>query len=269
MASRHARRGFSANLAMLFKEHGDLIERCRRARAAGFEAVEFSTPELYGHRASELSAVLRDEGLRCVLFNMPAGDWAAGERGLAALPTRRTDFVKSISVTVEYAEALSCPRVHCLSGLAPLDRAEVGCYRENLAMAAEELRSAGVDVLIEPINQRSIPGYHLRSFAQAAETIVSLGDSAGVKLLFDVFHCQILHGDVSEHMRRYRDIIGHVQIAGVPERAEPDHKQEVNYPYVFQLLRGEIAYEGHIGCEYIPRSGTEAGLGWMDSTSFE
>lgn len=266
-----SRRGFSANIAMLFVEHGGILERLRRARAAGFDAVEISTNELYDHSPGEVASVLDGEGLRCVLFNMHAGAWGNGERGIAALPSRRVDFERSVETAMEYAVRLNCPRVHCLAGLAPVDSASELCYRNNLALALSSLGSVGVDVLIEPINERSMPGYHLCSFAQAADTIVAVPHGKEghdrlrpLKLLFDIFHCQRLHGDLSAHLRLYRDIIGHVQIAGVPDRGEPDANQEVNYPNLIKLIRGELAYTGHIGCEYIPRSGTEAGLRWLD-----
>eukprot|EP00931_Biecheleriopsis_adriatica_P024752 TRINITY_DN15345_c0_g1_i1.p1 TRINITY_DN15345_c0_g1~~TRINITY_DN15345_c0_g1_i1.p1 ORF type:complete len:202 (+),score=25.09 TRINITY_DN15345_c0_g1_i1:301-906(+) len=201
---------------------------------------------------------------------MPAGDWAAGDRGLAAIPERQGDFKKSLDATLAYAEQLECPRVHCLAGLSPA--ASEPCYRQNLEMAVEALAPAGVTVLIEPINQRTMPGYYLSSFEQAADTISSVTGNVShgsLKLLFDVFHCQILHGDISMRMRQHSDIIGHVQIAGVPDRSEPDGMQEVNYQHVVRLLREELGYTGYIGCEYHPRTSTEAGLGWMGALSIE
>lgn len=259
-ASRH---GFSANLAMLFKESKCLLHRFTLARAAGFDAVEISTPELFNYSPGEIASALRSEDLSCVLFNMPAGSWTDGERGLAALPGRQREFQHAIDTTQLFAEALECRRVHCLAGIAPVDEQTETLYRANLGHAASELGSIGVDMLIEPINQRSIPGYHLRCFEQASRTIEAVRLATGstsIQLLFDVFHCQILHGDLAARLRQHRSLIGHVQIAGVPDRGEPDDQQEVNYPYIFRLLRGELEYRGHIGCEYVPRSGTVAGL---------
>eukprot|EP00439_Symbiodinium_sp_Y106_P066274 s4128_g10.t1 len=206
---------------------------------------------------------------------MPAGDWTAGERGLAAGASRE-DFERSLSVTVDYAARLRCPRVHCLAGLGSETSDEI--YQQNLERAVRVLGTTGVEVLIEPINQRSMPGYHLSSLPHAAATIRSVSANlppelrggrssaaGGLKLLFDVFHCQIMHGDLTTNLRKYVDLIGHVQIAGVPDRAEPDDRQEINFPHLLQhVLRGELAYTGHVGLEYHPRRTTEEGLAWLD-----
>lgn len=261
-----ARSRFSANLAMLYGET-HFLDRFRRAAAAGFKAVEISTPELFKHDASAVRAALDEHGLSCVLFNMPAGAWADGERGIAALPGRADEFRDSVAVTAEYARALSCDRVHCLSGIAPHSAEHEHTYRESLGTALEELSPAGVEVLIEPINQRSIPGYYLRSFDQAASTIGAFerlgGGEMRPRLLFDLFHAQIIHGDVTMLLRKHREHIGHVQLAGVPDRAEPDEHNELNFAHLFRVLGSELRWEGHVGCEYIPRGETDAGLGWL------
>ncbi|CAE7534510.1 hyi [Symbiodinium natans] len=253
---------------MLFQE-ASFIDRLKRARAAGFAAVEMSTPELFNHPAQEVASALQKEGLECVLFNMPAGDWNAGERGLAALQ-RAEDFERSLEVTADYAARLKCPRVHCLAGLTSERDSSDAIYRQNLERAVRVLGSIGVEVVIEPINQRSMPGYHLSSLPHAAATIEAVSENlppelrGSLKLLFDFFHCQIMHGDLTMNLRKYADLIGHVQVAGVPDRAEPDNRQEVNFPPLFQLLRHELAYTGHIGLEYHPRRSTEEGLGWLE-----
>ncbi|CAL1146534.1 unnamed protein product [Cladocopium goreaui] len=252
--------GFSANLAMLFQDV-PLLERFARARSAGFGAVEISSNELFEHCPKEVASHLKGEGLDCVLFNLPAGDWRGGERGLAALPKRQEEFLRSLQQGADYAERLGCSRVHCLAGL--LGSSEI--YRSNLQKAGEVLGPMGVEVLIEPINQRSMPDYHLKSFGQAERLLAEVSrPNAPVKLLFDFFHCQILHGDLTMNLRKYADIIGHVQVAGVPDRGEPDARQEVNFRHLFQVLRDELGYKGHIGCEYQPRGKTEDGLKWLD-----
>ncbi|CAE7214298.1 hyi [Symbiodinium sp. CCMP2592] len=208
-----SRRGFSANLAMLFQEV-PFLDRLKRARAAGFTAVEISTPELFSHRPDQVASALQEEGLQCVLFNMPAGDWTAGERGLAAGASRE-DFERSLSITVDYAARLRCPRVHCLAGLGS-EKTSDEIYQQNLERAVRVLGTTGVEVLIEPINQRSMPGYHLSSLPHAAATIRSVSANlppklrggrssaaGGLKLLFDVFHCQIMHGDLTTNLRKY------------------------------------------------------------------
>ncbi|CAJ1422084.1 unnamed protein product [Effrenium voratum] len=212
---------------MLFQELR-FLERFKAAKRCGFGAVEISTPELFQHSPQEVASILDAEGLECVLFNMPAGDWAAGERGLAAQAARKGDFEAALQQAAEYVKPLRCPRVHCLAGLH-------GCrdtYRSNLARAVEVLGAQGAEVVIEPINQRSMPGYHLASFPEAAATISEVAAGLAeeqrgkLKLLFDVFHCQILHGDLTMNLRKYADLIGHVQIAGVPDRHEPDRRSE-------------------------------------------
>lgn len=256
--------GFSANLAMLFQEV-PFLQRFARARRAGFNAVEISSNELFAHPPDEVRSCLDAEGLECVLFNLPAGDWRQGDRGLASLD-RPKEFLASLQQGAEYAQRLKCPRVHCLAGL----NGSAELYRSNLRKAVEFL-GPDVEVLIEPINQRSMPGYHLASFAEAADIIADIAGQSDkpLKLLFDVFHCQILHGDLSTNMRKYSDHIGHVQVAGVPDRVEPDARQEVNFRYLFDLLRNELGYQGHIGCEYHPRGETEDGLKWLEEVVAE
>jgi hydroxypyruvate isomerase len=263
---------FSANLAMMYTEH-PFLERFRAAAAAGFTAVEISTPEMYKHSAQALRAQLDEFGLRCVLFNMPAGDWPAGERGIGALAGRDAEFDASIETTLAYAAALRCPQVHCLSGLVEPSDVSDRTYRESLRRALGALAPQGVDVLIEPINQRSIPDFYLRSYAQAAETIdavsVLCGGSARPRLLFDLFHCQLIRGDVVNALREYIERTGHIQIAGAPDRNEPDEHNELNYPHLFRVLGDELRWDGYVGCEYMPRGGTNQGLGWLHRSGLE
>jgi hydroxypyruvate isomerase len=216
----------------------------------------------YDTPVAELAAVLVSNGLEQVLINAPAGDPAAGERGLAALPGREADFRTSIRTALAYASPLGCTRIHVVAG-AMRDGADLSAwertYRDNLAWAADAARSDGVTLLLEPINRRDIPGFFLRSAAHAAAVIADVG-AANIRLQYDVYHAQIIEGDLARNIERHMGIIGHMQIAAPPERCEPD-QGEVNFPYLFELI-DRLGYDGWIGCEYRPRHGTVTGLGW-------
>jgi hydroxypyruvate isomerase len=250
---------FAANLSMLYPEH-EFLDRFAAAAADGFEAVEYLFP--YAHQAKDLASRLAEHGLQQVLFNGPPGDWERGERGMAALPGREDEFRRSIDMALQYAQALKCPRVHAMAGLAPagFERAKLlATYQANLAWAAKQAASAGKDVLIEPINTRDIPGYFLNTTTEGIAILDRVArDNARLQL--DLYHCQIMEGDLARHVRELAGRFAHVQIAGVPERQEPDIG-EVNYPYVLDLL-DETGYDGWVGCEYRPKAGTVAGLGW-------
>jgi len=212
-----------------------------------------------------LAQRLADHGLQQVLFNAPPGDWNARERGLACLPGREAELRDGVLRALDYAAALACPRVHLMAGLAPAgaDRAALrGTYLANLAWAAQQAAARGVDVLIEPINTRDIPGFFLNRQDEAHAIVAEVG-SPHLKVQMDLYHCQIVEGDVATKIRRYLPTgnVGHVQIAGVPERHEPD-LGEVHYPYLFDVLDTN-GYDGWVGCEYRPRAGTSAGLGWF------
>jgi hydroxypyruvate isomerase len=198
-----------------------------------------------------------------VLFNCPSGDWGAGERGQAILPGREAQCHEGIDRALEYARLLRCPRIHLLAGLAPAgaDAAALrATYVGNLRYAAARAAENGVTVLIEPINTRDIPGYYLNRQQQALDLIADTG-ADNVRVQMDLYHCQIVEGDVATKIRRYVGEVGHMQIAGVPERHEPSIG-EVNYPYLFRLI-DELGYAGWIGCEYRPKADTSAGLGWL------
>ena len=257
---------FAANLSMLYNEHA-FLDRFAAAAAYGFEAVEYLFP--YAHPASELSTRLQEHGLEQVLFNGPPGDWERGERGLACLPGREDEFRRGIDQALGYAAALRCPRVHVMAGLAPsqADRAALrATYLNNLAWAAAQAAPRGIDILIEPINTRDIPGFFLNRQDHAHEIVTEIG-AANLKVQMDLYHCQIVEGDLAKKLERYLPIgaVGHLQVAGVPERHEPD-VGEVNYRYLFDLV-DRLGYSGWIGCEYRPRlaapGGTSAGLGWF------
>ena len=250
---------FAANLSMLFTEV-PFLDRFARAAEAGFTGVEFLFP--YEHEPEETAARLRDNGLEIALFNLPPGDWEAGERGLASLPGREADFARAVETALPYALALGAPRMHAMAGIPPQDADPAACwdtYIANLRSAAEAFAPHGIDVVIEPINTRDIPGYFLnrQGFAEAA---IEAAGAPNLGLQMDLYHCQIVEGDLATCIRRYFPLIRHIQIAGVPERHEPD-VGEVNYPYLFDLL-DELGYAGWIGCEYRPAGDTPAGLAW-------
>ena len=258
---------FAANLSMLYAEYA-FLDRFEAAAADGFDAVEFMFP--YEYSRDEIASRLAAHGLQQVLFNAPPGDAAAGERGLASLPGRQDDFRRSITDhALPWALALKCPRIHVMAGLMPLstERGELrATYVENLAWAAREAASIGIDLLIEPINRRDVPGYLLNRQDDAHEIVAEVG-SPNLKVQMDLYHCQIVEGDVATKLRQYLPTgrVGHLQIAGVPDRHEPD-LGELHYPYLFDLI-DELGWGGHIGCEYRPVSSTSAstsaGLRWL------
>ncbi|MBQ0937318.1 2-oxo-tetronate isomerase [Ideonella paludis] len=261
---------FAANLTMLYNEH-PFLDRFAAAAADGFKGVEFLFP--YAFAASEMAQRLSDHGLQQVLFNAPPGDWDAGERGLACLPARVDEFRAGIARALEYAQALKCPRIHVMAGLAPAETERAALqatYESNLAWAAVQAKSCGVDVLIEPINTRDIPGFFLNRQDEAHRIVQAIG-APNLKVQFDLYHCQIVEGDVAMKIRQYLPTgrVGHFQLAGVPMRHEPD-MGELNYRYLLNVLdevATECDWEGWVGCEYRPARGavagaTTAGLGW-------
>jgi len=253
---------FAANLSFLFQEV-QFLDRFAAAAAAGFAAVEYVSP--YDHPAEAIAGLLRQHGLQQVLFNNPAGDWAKGERGVSALPGREREFEQGMAKAFDYAKALRCPRIHCMAGVLPegTDRAKAeATFVRNLKQAAAEAARQGVMLVIEPINGRDIPGFYLQTSAHAEKVIAAVG-SPHLKLQLDLYHCQIMEGDLTRRIERLLPLIEHVQIAGVPERHEPD-EGEVNYAVLFRLL-DKLGYAGWIGAEYKPRNRTEDGLSWMRS----
>ncbi|HJV25318.1 MAG TPA: 2-oxo-tetronate isomerase [Aromatoleum sp.] len=251
---------FAANLTMMFNETS-FPERFVAAARAGFEAVEFLFP--YEHRSADVARWLKDNALFNALFNMPPGDWAAGERGLASLPGREEEFRAGVATALEYAKALGTPCLHAMAGLLPAgaDRAAHRVvYVENLRYAARALAPHGITLTIEPINPRDMPGYFLTTQAEAHAIREEVGEP-NLKVQMDFYHVQVVEGDIATKLRRYVEHVGHIQIASVPARNEPDDG-EVNYRYLFRLL-DELGYGGWVGCEYRPRGRTEDGLGWL------
>lgn len=255
----------AANLSMLFNEHA-FMDRFAAAAKASFKGVEFLFPYAYG--ANELSDALKKNQLEQVLFNLPPGDWDAGERGLASLPGREGEFRDSVVEALRYAEALNCSRVHAMAGLLPEGADDAtqadhhATYIRNLRFAAGEAAKVGREVLIEPINTRDMPGFFLSRQAQAMKVLEEVG-AENLKLQFDLYHCQIMDGDLIRHLERQFSVIGHIQVAGVPERHEPN-VGEVHYPAIFERLSA-LGYTGWIGCEYRPKADTRAGLGWGEA----
>jgi hydroxypyruvate isomerase len=249
---------FAANLSFLF---GDVpfLDRFERAAAAGFKGVEYLFP--YDYRADEISARLSDNGLSQILFNAPPGDWAAGDRGLAALAGREAEFRKSIDEARHYADRTGVRQIHVMAGIAPHDDASAKkTYLTNLEYAANLLSEQGLTVLIEPLNRRDMPGYYLASFEDALQILRTV-NADNIRLQFDLYHRQILCGDVTVGLRDCFDRIGHIQIAGVPARNEPD-TGELSLPYILRLLE-DLGYDGWIGCEYRPLTRTHEGLAWF------
>src|SRR5689334_10110409 len=249
---------FAANLTMMFNEV-PFLDRFEAAARAGFTAVEFLFP--YAHPAKEVGARLHGNGLIPALFNLPPGNWEAGEKGFAALPERFAELQASLTTALPYVDATGVKRVHLMAGMASRgDAKAVEAFYKSVAWAAEFFAPHGVDVVIEPINPRNVPGYFLNDFPFAAHLIRELS-IPNLKLQFDIYHCQILHGDVTMRLRDMMPIIGHIQIASIPSRHEPDG-EELNYPFVFAEL-DRLGYGGFVGCEYNPRGKTTDGLAWF------
>jgi 2-dehydrotetronate isomerase len=251
---------FAANLSMMFQDR-PFLERFAAAEAAGFEAVEYLFP--YEHEPEAIRAALDAAALEQALFNLPPGDFAKGERGIAALPGREAEFRDGLDQALHYAGVIGAKRLHCMAGLIGPDddrRAFESVYLSNLALAAERAAALGITILIEPINSRSIPGYFL-NYQRDGRRIIERVGAKNLKLQLDFFHCQIMEGDLAMHLKELIGVVDHVQVAGVPERHEPD-VGEINYPYLFDLL-DEVGYAGWVGCEYLPKGRTEDGLGWF------
>jgi len=250
---------FAANLTMLFTEHA-FLDRFEAAAKAGFTAVEFLFP--YAFPVADIKQRLDANGLALVLHNLPAGDWDAGERGIACHPDRVDEFRAGVAKAIEYAKALGVPQLNCLAGKAPAG-ADAGALRStlvaNLRFAAAELDKAGLKLLIEPINNYDIPGFWLNNTALAVSVLDEVG-AANAFVQYDIYHAQRYEGELAATMTKYLSRIGHIQLADNPGRNEPG-TGEINYAFLFKHL-DRIGYTGWIGCEYKPATTTEAGLGW-------
>jgi len=251
---------FAANISMLFTEL-PFVERIAAAAQAGFRAVECQFP--YAVSEDELATALKRAGLPMVLHNLPAGDWAGGERGVACLPGRQAEFREGVEQALRYATQLECRQLNCLAGFAPtgVDSAEIeSILIENLRFAADRLAPAGIRLLIEAINTRDMPGFFVHTSRHALAVIEAV-DRKNIAFQYDAYHMQIMEGNLANTLAANLGKIGHIQIADNPGRHEPG-TGEINYPFLCRHLDA-IGYDGWIGCEYIPQAGTLAGLGWM------
>jgi 2-dehydrotetronate isomerase len=264
---------FAANLSMLYSEH-PFLERFAAAAQDGFQAVEYLFP--YSFSAADIAQQLNSHGLTQALFNAPPGGtdkasieaaWNAGVRGTACIPGKQDEFKEGFDLALQYAQALSCQRLHVMAGLIPTgaNQAELeATYIGNLKWACQQAGPQGISIQIEPINTRDMPGFFLNYQAQAHALIERIGEP-NLQVQFDLYHAQVMEGDLAMKLRKYLPTgkVGHIQIAGVPERHEPD-VGEINYPYLFKLI-DSLGYTGFVGCEYRPPKTTSEGLGWMRS----
>lgn len=249
---------FAANLTMMFNEW-DFLDRFAAAADAGFDAVEFLFP--YAFPPDVIAGQLARHRLTPALFNAPPGNWEAGERGFAALPERRAEFETSIATALTYVRATGVKRLHVMAGIARAgDAVAMAAFESAVLFAADEAAEAGIDIVIEPINPRDVPGYFLNNFEVAAALVRKLSRT-NLKLQFDIYHRQIIHGDVTRGLEAMMPIIGHIQTASVPERNEPG-TGELDDGRVFALL-DHLGYTGFVGCEYRPRGATVDGLSWF------
>lgn len=251
---------FAANLTMLFNEE-PFLDRFEKASQAGFKAVEFLFP--YAYKAEEIKELLMKNHLQLVLHNLPAGDWDAGERGIACLPDRIEEFREGVGKAIEYANILGVSQLNCLAGKTPVGVSNESLHEtfvNNLCYAASELKKANIRLLIEPINTFDIPGFFLSKTKQAVQILDEVGsDNAYVQ--YDIYHAQRMEGELCNTIEQYLTRIGHIQLADNPGRNEPG-TGEINYAHLFKFL-DRIGYKGWIGCEYKPAASTEAGLSWI------
>ena len=249
---------FAANLSMMFNEWA-FLDRFAAAADQGFTAVEFLFP--YDHPPQAIADRLDRHGLTQALFNLPPGNWEAGDRGMAAIPSRREEMQAGLARALPYIAATRVARVHLMSGNADAgDPVSLAAYRDAVQETAETLAGRNIELLLEPINPRDMPGYFLNNFDRAAALIDALA-LPNLKLQFDFYHGQIIHGDVTMRFKRMLPIVGHVQVASIPSRHEPD-REELNYAFLFEML-DRVGYDKFVGCEYRPEAGTVEGLGWF------
>jgi hydroxypyruvate isomerase len=246
----------AANVSMLFPEL-PFLERFAAAREAGFRYVEYQFP--YDHDAGEIARRVRDAGVEVVLHNLPPGDYAKGERGIACLPGREGEFREAVERGIAYAKAAGCPRMNCLAGVAPADDRHQAVLIANLRHAARKLGEVGLQLMIEPINARSVPGFFLTRSRQAVDVLNAVGEGNAF-VQYDLFHMQIMEGDLAATIERLLPRIGHMQIADVPARNEPG-TGELNFDFLLRHI-DQLGYSGWIGCEYNPRGDTLEGLKW-------
>lgn len=255
---------FAANLSMMFNEV-PFLDRFQAAAAAGFKAVEFLFP--YEFSPEEVEGKAKAAGTEIILFNMPAGNWAAGERGITGLPGREEEFRTGVEKSVLYAERLGTTRIHAMAGIAPADADLAACRTTliaNLKYAAEKLAAKNITLLLEAINTRDMPGF-IVSTQKDSHAICEAVGASNLKMQMDLYHMQVMEGDLATSLKRYASMCGHIQIAGCPERNEPD-TGEVRYEYLFRFL-DQMGYPGWLGCEYRPAGKTSEGLAWLSAAT--
>jgi len=251
---------FAANLAFLYTEV-DFLKRFEVARKSGFRAVEFPFPYAYPH--ADLDRAVKEAGVEVVLFNLPAGNWEKGDRGIACNPERVMEFREGVAAAIGYARTLRCPRVNCLAGIPPRDADPdqvLTTFVENLRFAADAFGEQGITLVMEPINTRTVPGFYLSTTGQALEIIRETGTD-NLKIQYDIFHMQIMEGDLAKTIEAELPQIGHIQFADVPDRHEPG-TGEVNFDFLFGWI-DRVGYAGWIGAEYAPAKSTVESLGWL------
>ncbi len=256
---------FAANISMMFREF-EFFDRFSQAADSGFTAVEYLFP--YPHQTNELAYALKQNRLKQVLFNLPAGDFANGERGIACLPGREQEFRHGIEQAIEYAQILACPRVNCLAGIPPddVDADEIEALLiENLRFAAQTLEKAGIELMVEMLNTVDVPGFVLNHSAQAVNLLKKIAQP-NLKIQYDIYHMQIMEGNICPTIKSLLSHIGHIQLADNPGRHEPG-TGEIHYPFIFNWL-DKIGYAGWVGCEYIPRTKTNESLDWFKNCQF-
>jgi hydroxypyruvate isomerase len=255
---------FAANLSMMFNEV-PFLDRFKAASAAGFTAVEFLFP--YEYSPEEVAAKAKAAGTQVVLFNMPAGNWGAGERGITGLPGREQEFREGVDKALLYAEHLGTARLHAMAGIAPAGADAAACRATliaNLKYAAEKLAAKNITLLLEAINTRDMPGF-IVSTQKDSHAICEAVAAPNLKMQMDLYHMQVMEGDLATSLKRYSSECGHIQIAGCPERHEPD-TGEVRYEYLYRVI-DEIGYQGWLGCEYRPAGKTTEGLAWFSAAT--
>ncbi len=253
---------FAANLTMLFTEV-DFLDRFEKAHKAGFKAIEYLFP--YAYDPEQLAQKLNQFHLIQELFNAPPGNWDAGDRGLAALPERKEEFLTSLPIALQYLQALNCHKLHIMAGVIP-ENCDRSIYEktfiENFRYAADFFAPYNITLLVEPLNTRSVPNYFINKHRDAMR-LIKLIDRANVKLQFDLFHAQIMEGDFTQLLKDFHQDIGHIQVASIPNRFEPTF-EEVNFRYFCEIVDAIAGYQGYIGLEYTPKTTTEEGLIWLE-----
>ncbi|KAK6639512.1 hypothetical protein RUM43_007785 [Polyplax serrata] len=251
---------FCSNLSFMFQESGSLLERYELARQAGFKAVECAFP--YDYAPQEIAQAKTKAGVQQVLINSYPGNWERGERGLAAVPGKSSEFKASIEQAIDYAKKLDCKRIHIMSGVIETEAPEhLMVYRSNLNLAEKMLRENDIVGVIEPINKYSLPNYFLNDYKKATSIIKEI-DSPHIRLQLDLFHMQQICGNLTKNLQNLLPFVGHIQVAQVPDRHEPNTPGEINYKYVYDLLE-KLGYDGWIGLEYTPKKKTTEGLNWL------